>query len=214
MRECGRWMAMLTLGAALAGCGAGDTDTTDTLGLGASGGVIADSGAVPMRVSDGRLTARALEDWQGAQRAVRRLPGDERFQPLDAATATESDVERVVAYLSERPETRAAIAQSGLSVRDYVLTTLALAQAERSLADMPARDGDELVPSNALVGRYGSELRGGRDAGFRVLETDDRDDRELDDRDDDRRDDDGRRKGRKQGKGHGKRDKHEKHDRY
>lgn len=149
----------------------------------ASDGVVADSGAVPMRIGDYRLTRERLDSWRGAQRAVDRVPDDASFVPLHAVDATDADVDRAVAYLSSRPDLRRAIEQSGLSVRDYVLTTLALARAVQTRASSGAADYSALsVEDRALVPRYSDDLRRARRVhGFHVV--DDGDDDENDDDD-------------------------------
>jgi hypothetical protein len=68
--------------------------------LAASGGVRADSGAVPMRISDYPLTRRKVDGWRGAQRALAAVPDDTTFLPVRAdAEVQPSDVDRAVSYL-------------------------------------------------------------------------------------------------------------------
>jgi hypothetical protein len=199
-------MLLLLVPALACGGKAGSAD--DSAALAASGGIVADSGAVPMRVRDYRLTRERLDGWRGAQRAVARLPGDESFEPLEVSGATDVDVDRAVDYLERRPEMRAAIERSGLSVRDYVLTTLALARARQA---MPAA-GDSapalVEPDDRqYVRQYGDDLRiAAEPRRFRVVLLDDDTD---DARDAGARDDQRRRAGRDdrsehddEGKGH------------
>lgn len=157
---------------ASAACGTGKASARDSAGLAASGGIIADSGAVPMRVADYRLSEDRMDEWRGAQRAVSELPVDADFKPMRLADATDDDVERTMRYISERPDMRSTIERSGLTVRDYVLTTLALARADL----VTRRPADSarfiMVPENrAFAARFGNELRatpaGGR---FRVID--------------------------------------------
>ena len=69
----------------------------------------------------------------GDKSALRVTPADSAAMAASAATGTleskDGDVERIVRRLEADPAARRAIEPSGLSVRDYVLTTLALAQA-------------------------------------------------------------------------------------
>lgn len=149
----------------------------------ASDGVVADSGAASMRIGDYRLTRDRLDGWRGAQHAVDRIPDDTSFLPLHAANATGADVDRAVAYLSSRPDLRRAIEQSGLSVRDYVLTTLALARAVQARAGSGAAEYSALsVEDRALLPRYSDDLRRARRAhGFHVVEYGDDDESDDDD---------------------------------
>lgn len=171
----------------------------DTAGLVASGGVRADSGAAPMRVSDYPLTRKRADDWRGAQRALSTLPDDPAFVPVRVDDdVSEAEVDRAVAYLESRPESRRAIEQSGLSIRDYVLTVLALERAERSRV-LPANfTGRPLPPGNlALASEYANDLRRARaSSGLRIVDYDDDSDGDGDrdgrvkGRDDDRGDSD------------------------
>jgi len=205
-------VASLAAGAA---CGADRVPARDSAGLAASGGITADSGAVPMRVADYRLSEERVDGWRGAQRAVSELPVDSAFQPLRLADASDDDVERTVRYIGERPEMRETIERSGLTVRDYVLTTLALARADL-VSRRPADSARiTMMPENrAFASRYGEELRRGQGGQrFRVIDDSDSDDgdsegrRKAGRRDDDS-DGNGRKgRGGKKGKGKGK-DKH------
>lgn len=173
---------------------------TDTAALAASGGVRADSGAVPMRVSDLPLTRQRVEDWRGAQRALSAVPDDTTFVPVRANDEVPStEVDRAVAYLSSRPDSRRAIEQSGLSVRDYVLTALALERAEQARLLPAGAAGQALPPGNLdLVTEYGDDLRRARgSSGLHIVEYDD-------DADDvkDRHDRGDRDRGERRGHGH------------
>ncbi|HUQ45851.1 MAG TPA: hypothetical protein VM033_04335 [Gemmatimonadaceae bacterium] len=189
----------------------------DTAGLMASGGVRADSGAAPMRVSDYPLTRKRVDDWRGAQRALSTVPDDPAFVRVRVDDeVSEAEVDRAVAYLESRPESRRAIEQSGLSIRDFVLTALALERAERSRALAANFTGRPLPPGNlALAGEFANDLRGARaSSGLHIVDYDDDSDGDDDragrvkGRDDDRGDSDRgdshRGRGKHKGKGKNK----------
>jgi len=197
----GRRAVLVMALAAGAACGTDEAPVRDSAALAASGGIIADSGAVPMLVADYRLSEERVDGWRGAHRAMSELPVDNDFQPVRLADAMDDDVERTVRFISGRPDMRATIERSGLSVRDYVLTTLALARADL-VSRRPADSARIMMATEnrAFASRYGDEQRrtqtGRR---FRVV--------------DDSDSDSNARKGRGGGKGKGKgkskdRDKH------
>lgn len=175
---------------------------TDSTGLAASGGVRADSGAVPMRVADYSLDRTRVDRWHGAQRALGSVPDDPGFTPSRGGIEIPaSEVDRAVAYLESRPESRRAIERSGMSVRDYVLTTFALQAADRarSLTGTPVA-----LPAGNLVyaGDYEDEVRRDRlGSGVHIVQYGDEDD-----------DGDGDRRGRGHGHRHHRRHHGKHHD--
>jgi hypothetical protein len=121
-----------------------------------------------------------VEDWRGAQRALSTVPDDTTFVPVRATDEVSStEVDRAVAYLSSRPDSRRAIEQSGLSIRDYVLTALALERASAARLLPAGAAGQALPPGNLdLVTEYGDELRRARgSSGLHIVEYDDVKDR-------------------------------------
>lgn len=202
--------ALLLMALSSAGCakGAGES-RSDSAGLVASGGVRADSGAAPMRVSEYSLTRERLDDWRGAQRSLSTMPRDADFVPVRAGDEVSSaEIDRAVAYLESRSASRRAIEETGLSVRDYVLTALALESARALRAGLSSRP----LPANlALASEYDADLlRARRSSGMRVVDYDDDGDTDRD-RDEKRNararesdsDSEGGR-GRENGKGRGK----------
>lgn len=149
------------------------TTKADSLGFAASGGVRADSGAVPMRVSDYRLTRPGVNSWRGAQRSLAAMQDDTTFVPVRTdGEISDAEVDRLVRDLEDRPESRRAIEQSGLSVRDYVLTTLALERAERARASSEAVARRSLPIGNLdLASEYAGDLRNTRGTpGFHIVD--------------------------------------------
>ena len=167
-----RMAAVLLIALSSAGC-ANDAEESrsDSAGLVASGGVRADSGAVPMRVSEYSLTRERLDDWRGAQRSLATMPRDAEFVPVRAGDEVSSaEIDRAVAYLERRPESRRAIEETGLSVRDYVLTALALESARSMRSGLSGRP----LPANlALAAEYDADfLRARHSSGLRVVDFD------------------------------------------
>lgn len=77
---------------------------------------------------DYRLTSDNYKKWLAAQQALDRagIRFDER---IDVRNVSDGDVDRVTESLQSQPSARAAIEDAGMSVRDFVLTTVALAQS-------------------------------------------------------------------------------------
>lgn len=165
--------ALLLLALSSAGCANGARESrSDSAGLVASGGVRADSGAAPMRVSEYSLTRERLDDWRGAQRSLSTMPRDADFVPVRARDEVSSaEIDRAVAFLEGRPESRRAIEETGLSIRDYVLTALALERARSLRAGL---SGQPLPANLALATEYDADfLRARRSSGLRVVDYDD-----------------------------------------
>ncbi len=96
-----------------------------------------------LRGVDYSLTPDRYRGWTRAQRDLDALPVAVSTERLRVRGTSDADVDRFVTRLQADPAARSAIERSGLTVRDYVLTTLALAQA------MDATDGR---PANRLAG--------------------------------------------------------------
>ena len=76
---------------------------------------------------DYEITSDRYRQWETARRALR----DQKIglsMRLDPLRVTQADVERAVTFFERNGRARRAIEAAGLSVRDYVLTTLALEQ--------------------------------------------------------------------------------------
>lgn len=121
-------------------CGA----TPDTAELLSGGAVTSDSAA--FRALDYPITSDNYRKWLQAQSALDSVEVDPRLR-IRPRKLTGPDIDRVVETLGDQPAARAAIESSGLSVRDYVLTTVALAQSwdavnrpRASLAGIPSEN--------------------------------------------------------------------------
>lgn len=77
---------------------------------------------------DYTLTSDNYKRWLAAQHALDSagIRFDER---IDVRSVSDDDVDRVTESLQSRPSARAAIEGAGMSIRDFVLTTVALAQS-------------------------------------------------------------------------------------
>lgn len=92
---------------------------------------------------DYRLTDENFAQWETAQRNLDRLPSS-AFSAQRSATGG-NVIDRAVARLEASPKARTTIEATGLTVRDFVLQTIALAQAtEATQSGRPAGAG--IVP--------------------------------------------------------------------
>jgi len=95
---------------------------------------------------DYRITEDNFSRWQEAQENLDQLPRSSiRSSPASGRTA----VDRAVARLQSSPPARQAIESAGISVREFVLETIALAQATES-----AQTGKSTSPMPILADNY------------------------------------------------------------
>ena len=152
------------------------------------GDVVGDS----IRLLDYEVTSERYRQWIAAHRA---LEGVELGEPMDVdlRNLTEKDIDRVETTLENHAAARASIEGVGMSVRDFVLTTVALAQPWA--ASNPATRGIvNVADPGPAVTRRPSEAR------IPIRYRDSGDDQDSWDSDDDRDSDKERRKRRKKGK--------------
>jgi hypothetical protein len=92
--------------------------------LGDTGGdvLLADGGRLPYEI-----TSERYRDWEKARRALRAAKIGLTLQ-VDPMRVGQADIQRAVSYFERNGRARRLIEDSGLSVRDYVLTTIALEQ--------------------------------------------------------------------------------------
>lgn len=112
-----------------------------------------------------RLTEANYAQWEQAQRFLDALP---RSAFVSASGTSGNAIDRSVATLEASPRARTAIERTGLSVRDFVLETVALAQAAEAGAGRPP--GGVTVPPENLqfVQRYQSRIMEARAMRARV----------------------------------------------
>ena len=109
---------------------------------------------------DFRLTEANYAQWEQAQRFLDAVP---RSALASASGATGNAIDRAVQTLEASPRARTAIERTGLSVKDFVLETIALAQAEEATSS--AAGGVTVPPENLqFVQRYQSRILQARTA--------------------------------------------------
>jgi hypothetical protein len=115
------------------------------------------------------LTSENYRKWMVAQAALDSLPEPADMPRIELRDPTDDDIERTVDFLSNRDKERHAIERAGLSVKDFVLTNVALGQAFNF-------GGDDLVPkaNRVFVQTNRLELTRTRQARrFHILDDDD-----------------------------------------
>jgi hypothetical protein len=138
----------------LSGCKKGNQAPSDTLGT----SLIFDSASPEAREAlatqvDFRLTDENYAQWERAQQFLDALPRS----ALPASSGGGGNaIDRAVARLESSPRARTAIERTGLSVRDFVLATIALAQATEAAETGKATP---VSPENfQFVQRYRSRI--------------------------------------------------------
>jgi hypothetical protein len=125
----------------LVGCGRSDSSSgdVDTALLRTAGGdvMLADGGRLPYEI-----TSQRYADWEKARRGLRAAKLGLTMS-IDPLRVTERDIQRAVSYFERNGKARRIIEDAGLSVRDYVLTTIAL---EQQMAVANGRWGDRPAP--------------------------------------------------------------------
>ena len=111
---------------------------------------------------DYRITEDNFSRWQEAQENLDQLP---RSAIRSTPGSGRSAIDRAIARLQSSPLARGAIESAGLSVRDFVLETIALAQATES-----AETGKSTSPILILADNY-QFVRQYRSGGLRVEST-------------------------------------------
>ncbi len=102
-----------------------------------------------------RLTEANYSQWEQAQRFLDAVPSS-AF--TSSAGTGGNPIDRAVATLEASPRARTAIERTGLSVRDFVLETIALAQATEASSGNPP-GGVTVPPENVqFVQRYQSRI--------------------------------------------------------
>ena len=120
----GRLISCAAAGLIIGGCEDAKRDTVrDSAGADI---LVSDSVAA---VLDVPLTAERFDQWQRAESSLASAKTDLPMVRLKASTITPRDLDVAVQRLEADPPSRRAIESSGLGVRDFVLTTLAIANA-------------------------------------------------------------------------------------
>jgi hypothetical protein len=128
----------LAISAVTMGASCGDSSREEV----SAGEVMSDSIYRPL---DYPLTSDNYRRWLAADRALDTLNLEAPVR-LDVRHVTPDDIDRVVASYESQPQARAAIEGSGIGVRDFVLTTIALAQSWDAVdRDMPGASEENLA---------------------------------------------------------------------
>lgn len=160
-----RSLAALTLSLGLTAC---DRDQTDDLLIGTNTFLV-----------DEQITSEKYNKWAQAQQNLDRTATDADIisaeDRLGIRRATRGAVDSAVVRLEQNERSRQAIESAGLSVKDYVLTSLALSQAFVASNGTRRTTAVEGIPPEnvALVRANSAAFERFRSSRFRVV--DDRD---------------------------------------
>jgi hypothetical protein len=124
----------------------------DTAALSRPGGdvLLDEGGRIPYEITSDRY-----REWEAARRALRaaKISLTMRLDPLHVA---QSDIDRAVNFFEGNGRARRAIEGAGISVRDYVLTTIALEQqmavanGKWGAREQPATPATPVVPRESI----------------------------------------------------------------
>ena len=148
-----RAAAVIVLALATVGCKRTSYDVSDPL----AASPIFDNGSPEAREAlattvDFRLTDDNFARWEEAQSNLDDLP---RSAIRSGVSSGRSAIDRAVTRLESSPRARRAIESAGLSVRDFVLETIALAQASEAAETGKTTRATPIPPDNfQFVQRY------------------------------------------------------------
>ena len=146
-------VALTVLAMTPLGCGRSSSAASDPL----AASLIFDNGSPEAREAlsttvDFRLTEDNFARWEEAQSNLEDLA---RSAIQSGAASGRNAVDRAVTRLESSPRARRAIEGSGLSVRDFVLETIALAQASEAVETGKSTSATPIPPENfQFVQRY------------------------------------------------------------
>ena len=106
---------------------------------------LSDRPLAPTSITDYKLDDNRYRQWTVAQQRLDSLGPIDAPVRLTSLDPSPADIDRTVAFLESRPDTRNALPASGLSARDYVLTTLALAQANGTSVNTGETDNERFL---------------------------------------------------------------------
>jgi hypothetical protein len=104
---------------------------------------------------DFRLTDANYAQWEQAQRFLDALP---RSAFAAAPSASGNPIDNAVATLESSPRARTAIERTGLTVRDFVMETVALAQATEAETGTPPSGVSVPAENVQFIQRYRSRI--------------------------------------------------------
>ena len=123
-----RQLLVVCFAVAFAGCDVGGRSEARASLLSEAGGEVA--------LADGssfgfRITSEKYKQWDAAQRGISKRIAARFGEILNPDAPTERSIDRAVAYLESQTGARQAIDAAGLSVREFVVMTVALEQEMR-----------------------------------------------------------------------------------
>jgi hypothetical protein len=152
--------------ATLAACrGSGNAaGEVDTALLHRAGGdvMLADGGRL-----DYEITSERYRQWETARRALRAQKIGLSMQ-IDPLRVTEAEIQRAVTFFERNGKARRLIEGTGMSVRDYVLTTLALEQQMAVAKGTWGAPGRPRAPTAPVAPSESIAAELARDTGRRV----------------------------------------------
>ena len=164
-----RTFLRLILVASLAACGGSNSASgeIDTALLHRAGGdvMLTDGERI-----DYEITSERYRQWETARRALRAARIGLSMQ-LDPMRVSEAEIQRAVNFFERNRRARRLIEGTGMSVRDYVLTTLAL---EQQMAVASGRWGARArprAPSTPVVPAESIAAELARDTARKVVDT-------------------------------------------
>jgi hypothetical protein len=142
---------------ALAGCkktsrSSSDNNQVASLLFDVSSPAAREALAIPV---DFRLTDANYSQWEQAQRFLDALPRSAFAAP---PSASGNPIDNAVATLESSPRARTAIERTGLSVKDFVLETIALAQAAEAETGKAAPGVNVPAENIQFIQRYRSRI--------------------------------------------------------
>src|SRR5687767_11129489 len=90
------------------------------------------------------ITSEQYKQWYAAQQALDKRVASRFGALLQPASPSERSIRRAVEYLESQPSARQAIERAGMSVRGFVVTTVALEQEMRVASESGQRPPDTM----------------------------------------------------------------------
>jgi hypothetical protein len=131
-----RYLLVISFAVSLAACDPGGRSEAGASLLSESGGEVA---LADGNSFDFRITSEKYKQWDAAQRGISKRIAARFGAILRPDAPTERSIASAVTYLEGQPSARQAIESAGMSVRDFVVMTVALEQ-EMRLASRETRE--------------------------------------------------------------------------
>ena len=145
------WIRFIALTGIVATTAAASCDGGRSDDLLAGDAARADSLSLSAPAFDHTVTSDDYRKWLAAEEALMRVSGFQLADEIPLATATDEDVDRAADALEENEPVRLAIESAGLTVKEYVATTVALEQAYAAASPGTVRTPAASTSSNLLL---------------------------------------------------------------